>query len=109
MAAHCDGISVITGVERLLTKESNRADVLQKTFSSLGVRIEIENNNMIIHGGTVRTGTVSSANDHRIAMAAAITGIRAAGKIEITGYECISKSYPDFFNDYVKIGGVAHE
>ncbi|UCG28870.1 MAG: 3-phosphoshikimate 1-carboxyvinyltransferase [Bacteroidales bacterium] len=109
LAAHCEGISVISGTNRLLSKESNRAEVLLKEFSGLGIRIKIENNDMIIQGGSVKSGTISSSNDHRIAMAAAITGIRAAGKIEIEGYECISKSYPDFFNDFLKIGGIANE
>ena len=49
-------------------------------------------------------GTVSSHNDHRIAMAAAAS-CRADGPVIITGAEAVKKSYPDFFTDFTKLGG----
>ena len=109
LAAHCEGVTVISGAHRLKSKESNRALVLQKEFSNLNVQIELKKDQMIIHGGPVNAGSIHSNNDHRIAMAAAIAGIKAKGNIEITGSECVSKSYPNFFEDYIKIGGVAYE
>lgn len=50
-------------------------------------------------------GTVSSHNDHRIAMAAAVASCRADGPVIITGAEAVKKSYPNFFADFVKLGG----
>lgn len=109
LAAHCRGITVLSGTGRLQTKESNRALVLKESFANLGVRIDLENDQMIIHGGRVEAGSVHSSNDHRIAMAAAIAGVKAAGKVEITGSDCVSKSYPHFFDDFIKMGGTADE
>jgi 3-phosphoshikimate 1-carboxyvinyltransferase len=109
LAAHCTGITILTGTGRLKSKESNRALVLKEIFSNLGVRIDLEKNRMIIHGGRVETGSLHASNDHRVAMAAAIAGIKAAGKVEIRGSDCVSKSYPHFFDDYIKMGGKADE
>ncbi len=50
-------------------------------------------------------GTVSSHNDHRIAMAAAVASCRADGPVIITGAEAVKKSYPDFFTDFTRLGG----
>lgn len=109
LAVHCRGVTVITGTSRLKSKESNRALVLQNNFANLNVRIELENDQMIIHGGRVEAGSIHASNDHRIVMAAAIAGIKANGEIKITGSDCVSKSYPHFFDDYLKMGGITNE
>ena len=107
LASRCEGSSVIKGVERLLHKESNRALTLKEEFGKMGVEIQLIGNKMIINGGgTIRSATVDSHNDHRIAMACAITAINAEGTISINNAEAINKSYPDFWNDLQKIGGV---
>ena len=53
---------------------------------------------MIIQGGTPLKGcTVESYQDHRIAMAMEIAGMCASGQTEITGAECVTISFPNFF------------
>jgi 3-phosphoshikimate 1-carboxyvinyltransferase len=101
LAAYCRGVSVIYGVNRLTIKESNRAAALQEEFAKLGVKIELADDIMRIHGSpTVRGGaTVSSHNDHRIAMALAVAAMAAETPVTINDAECVSKSYPDFFSD----------
>jgi len=105
LASHCSGTSVIKGVHRLVHKESDRAMVLKNEFSGTGVKIYLEEDNMIIERGAVKGGTVDANNDHRIAMAAAATAVISKEKIKIKGAECVSKSYPDFFRDFEAIGG----
>jgi len=100
---------VISGAQRLISKESNRALVLQKEFSNLNIPIELVDNKMVVQGGQVDSGTIDSHNDHRIAMAAAVAGIKSKGSITIKGAECVTKSYPYFFDDYTKLGGIAYE
>ena len=109
LASYAKGKSRIKGVNRLAGKESNRAEVLVEEFLKVGIKIETDGENMIVQGGTVTGGTINSRNDHRIAMAAAVAGVGAGGNINIQGYECISKSYPDFFRDYQKTGGKTNE
>ena len=55
---------------------------------------------MIIHGGKPLHGTVIDTKlDHRIAMTFAIAGILADGETTILNPECVTISYPEFYND----------
>jgi 3-phosphoshikimate 1-carboxyvinyltransferase len=99
LGANCAGRSVIYGVERLKHKESNRALALVDEFFKLGIGIRVLEDRMEVNGGTVRGGIVDSHNDHRIAMACAIAGIAGKGDVVIERPECVSKSYPSFFED----------
>ena len=59
---------------------------------------------LIIHGGKPLTGgTVDSANDHRIAMAAAVASTLC--HVTVTGAEAVGKSYPKFWNDLDMLRG----
>jgi len=103
LAANCKGISKIKGVTRLTFKESNRAEVLKSVFLKLGINITIEGDIMFITGGAIKGTEVSSHKDHRIAMAATIAGINSTQDVTITGAECVSKSYPEFFHEFEKV------
>ena len=98
LAAFCIGKSVIEGVHRLTHKESNRAETLQQEFGKLGVQIILQDDLMIIEGGSQIKGvTVSSHHDHRIAMACAVAALNADGPVTIDGAEAVNKSYPQFW------------
>jgi len=99
LACSCQGRSVIHGIERLRFKESNRADALLSEFKKIGARIEIKNGKMIIEGGPLEGGVVNSHGDHRIAMAAAVAGLVSREEVCIQDWQCVSKSYPRFFED----------
>jgi len=109
LASHCKGTTVLNGIERLIAKESNRAKTLKEEFEKLGVKIMIEGNKMKILGGSVGGGRVYSHNDHRIAMAVAVAALRATDPVSIDGSDCVSKSYPGFFNDLRTMGGNVYE
>ena len=107
LATYCNGDSTIKGVSRLAAKESNRAETLQDVFSKMGVTIIVENDKMHIKGGGgVQSAIVASHHDHRIAMACAIAGLGATGKIIIHDAEAANKSYPAFY-DHLKILGAS--
>ncbi len=103
LAAYCNGTSIITGTHRLIAKESNRAETLKEIFGKMGIEILLLKDEMHIIGGKIKSEVVSSHHDHRIAMAAAIAGLRASGPIEIENAESINKSYPQFYNDLKKL------
>lgn len=106
LAACCSGTSVIEGVHRLAHKESNRAETLQQEFAKLGIVIDIQDDKMIIKGGSkIKAATLHSHNDHRIAMAGAVLALKADGDVTISGAEAVDKSYPDFYNDLAKLCG----
>ena len=53
----------------------------------------------------LRGGAADSHNDHRIAMMLAVAACRAAGPVTVTGAGCVAKSYPNFWEDYERLGG----
>lgn len=108
LAVNCKGTSIIKGVHRLEHKESNRALVLKKEFAKLGVKIRIEDDEMIIPHSELKGGITHSNNDHRIAMSIAVAGLNSNYPVEIQDHDCVAKSYPDFFRDLRKLGaGIA--
>ena len=99
LAANCEGISRIKGAERLIHKESNRAKALLDELSNIGVKIKLEDEDIIlIKGGTITGGLFDSHNDHRIAMAGAILGLNAQKPVRITNHKAVNKSFPAFFD-----------
>src|SRR5436190_8344647 len=104
LASYCEGETKIKGVRRLKHKESNRAVTLQDEFDLMGVRIVIEDDTMIIHGGSVKGADVHSHHDHRIAMACAVAALGANSETVIEEAYAVKKSYPDFYNDLKSLG-----
>jgi 3-phosphoshikimate 1-carboxyvinyltransferase len=104
LASYCEGETKIKGVRRLKHKESNRAVTLQDEFDLMGVKIVIEDDTMIIHGGTVKGADVHSHHDHRIAMACAVAALGANSETVIEEAYAVKKSYPDFYNDLKSLG-----
>ena len=103
LAANCEGISRIIGINRLVNKESNRALTLQTELNNVGINVEFEGDSMLVHGGQIKGGQIFAHNDHRIAMAMAVTGLTAQNEVVIDGVECVAKSYPTFFKDLKSI------
>lgn len=98
LASCCTGISTIDGVSRLAHKESNRALTLQEEFGKMGVQINLQEDQMLVHGGSVIQGAqVHSHHDHRIAMACAVAALVAETDTSIDVAEAVNKSYPQFW------------
>ena len=96
----------IVGAARLRIKESDRLDTVTTQLNALGAKITQHPDSLTIQGvPALHGGTVSACNDHRIAMMLAIAATRADGPVTITGAESVSKSYPDFWEDYASLGG----
>ena len=90
--------STIKGVQRLFSKESNRAKTIVSELTKLGANIEIKEDIMHIYpAGKPIDFKVDSCNDHRIAMASAIFSIMLDQPVEITHAEAVNKSFPSFY------------
>ena len=110
LAAYCKGTTIIRGVSRLAHKESDRGLTLQEEFAKMGLKIDLEGNEMKVHGGSGLTGAVvHSRHDHRIAMACAVAALRAKGETVIEEAEAINKSFPDFYEKLEMISGKRNE
>ena len=104
LASAADGVSVIRGTSRLEHKECHRAEALREEYGRLGIEIDLETEDIMrIRGGAVHGGRVSSHGDHRIAMSLAAAALRADGEVTIEGAECVSKSYPLFFEELERL------
>lgn len=109
VAACAEGTTVFTDIERLCLKESDRIATTTALLEAMGIACESDEHSMRVTGGKLHGGaTVDSANDHRIAMAAAIAASVADAPITLTGENAVNKSYPHFFSDYNQLGGDAH-
>jgi len=100
LACAAVGTSEIIGLHRLENKESNRELSIVKMLNVLGVNYRIVADSIFIEGkGKVNGGTIATYNDHRISMAGAMAACLASSDIIIDNVACVSKSYPNFFND----------
>jgi 3-phosphoshikimate 1-carboxyvinyltransferase len=105
LMCYAKGTSHIFGANRLRFKESNRLESLYIELTKMGAQITINNDGLIIEGGSLLHGaTIDPHNDHRIAMACAVASLGAEGKTIIQKAECIRKSYPQFFTHLRQIG-----
>ena len=109
LASVCEGVTILHGVSRLAHKESDRGISLQTEFAKLGIKIELDQDKMMVYGGTgIHGAEVFSQHDHRIAMACAVAALCADGPITITDAEAINKSYTDFFIHLQHLGAKVH-
>lgn len=106
LACFADGTSHITGCARLRIKECDRLAAISTELNRLGARIEEGADFLTVHGvKELHGGECETYSDHRIAMSLAVASQRCTSELIIKGAECVSKSYPDFFTDFRKLGG----
>jgi len=105
-ASVAKGTTVIKNAARLRFKESDRLATTCAMLSAMGADIRETEDGLIINGVEQLTGgETDSYMDHRIAMAAAVAAVVSTGEVKITGAHAVRKSYPTFWDEYVKLGG----
>jgi len=104
LAASAEGVSELVGIERGRIKESNRVSAVREGLEKMGVKVQEERNRLIITGSRPKGSVIDSKGDHRIAMAFSILG-SVAGETIINEAECVSKTYPQFWDVLRSIGG----
>jgi 3-phosphoshikimate 1-carboxyvinyltransferase len=75
-------------------------------LENLGAKATATENCLTVFPGAYHSCTIDAVGDHRIAMAAAIAATVSDGPVTILGADCVSKSYPAFWRDYQKLGGI---
>jgi 3-phosphoshikimate 1-carboxyvinyltransferase len=99
-AACATGRTEIRDAAELRVKETDRLDAMTQNLRALGVEVEEFEDGLAIDGPASLTGaTVSSFDDHRIAMSMGVAGLVATGTTTITEAECASVSFPTFWNE----------
>ncbi|MBI5872203.1 3-phosphoshikimate 1-carboxyvinyltransferase, partial [archaeon] len=105
-AAFAEGTTRITNIAHLKFKESNRLTSTVQGLTNLGADASCDNDSITIHGKAdgknLHSAIIDSHNDHRIAMSLTIAGLKIPG-VTIKGKEAVNKSFPEFFEEIVKI------
>ncbi len=96
-AANAAGRTVVTGAAELRVKESDRIQVMADGLQALGIAATPTPDGMVIDGGQpYHGGSIDSHGDHRIAMAFAVSALRATGDLDIRDCDNVATSFPDF-------------
>lgn len=111
VASLTNGTTEIINAGRLRIKECDRLSAVTSELNKLGAKIIEKEDGLVITGVEKLQGGVEvwSHKDHRIAMTLAIASTRCEEPIVIKDYECVAKSYPNFFEDFKALGGNIHE
>jgi 3-phosphoshikimate 1-carboxyvinyltransferase len=104
-AAMAAGTTAIRGVGELRHKESDRVDGIASGLRALGVRVDVDGDDLRIHGDSHLVGTsTDSLGDHRLAMTFAVAGLVASGETTVHRPGSAAVSYPRFFADLGRVG-----
>lgn len=110
LGCFCNGKSRIINAARLRIKECDRLAAMEDCLNKIGGKVKSTADTLEIEGvGTFKGGEVGCFNDHRIAMSMAIAATRCENPLILRGAECVSKSFPNFFEVYRALGGVFEE
>ena len=100
VAAFAEGTTVMRGVKELRVKESDRIDAMARGLEACGVRVEEEEDVLIVHGmgpGGVPGGATAKTHiDHRIAMSFLVLGLAAQQPVSVDDGSPIATSFPVF-------------
>ncbi len=103
LAATADGVSEFTGIGRARLKESDRVAALREGLEGMGIKVIEKQNRLTITGSPLKGSVVDTKGDHRIAMAFSLLG-SVVGRTTINDAECVSKTYPEFWDTLKSIG-----
>lgn len=95
LAMLADSPSVFTGVGHIRGHETDRLTALAREFTALGADVTESPDGLEIRPRPLRGGVFRTYHDHRMAHAAAVTGLAVPG-IEVDDVGCTSKTMPEF-------------
>jgi 3-phosphoshikimate 1-carboxyvinyltransferase len=96
VALFADGPSTIRNISHLRIKESDRLAGLESELRKLGARAEAGADSLRIEPGPLRAARIATYDDHRMAMAFALAGLRVPGVL-IEDPACVAKTWPGYF------------
>ncbi|PIE57260.1 MAG: 3-phosphoshikimate 1-carboxyvinyltransferase [Desulfobulbus propionicus] len=107
VAAFAQGTTTINNIAHLRIKECDRLSGVVTELRKMGARVNEEEDRMVIHGqacgSNLHGATISTYEDHRMAMCFAIAGLKIPG-VTITDAACVAKSFPNFWEVFTTLG-----
>lgn len=107
LASLSEGNTKFINAKRLRIKECDRITCVKEELNKLGACVSESEEEMYFVGVNNLDGSLEldSHNDHRIAMSLAVASTVCKTPLLINNAGCVKKSYPHFWNDFVKLGG----
>jgi 3-phosphoshikimate 1-carboxyvinyltransferase len=96
VAAFADGPTRITGIGFIRKKETDRVRAMVTELQRAGIDATEEPNGVLVRPAPIRPATIETYDDHRMAMAFALLGLRAPG-IAIADPGCVGKTFPGYW------------
>lgn len=94
----------ITNIGHLRQKETDRIEAVAKELRKMKAEVETTDDSITVFPSQLHGAAINTYNDHRIAMSFAVAALGALEPVFIRDSDVISKSYPDFWEDFRKIG-----
>ena len=104
LGCHAEGITVLRNAPHARHKESDRISALCAELKKMGAGIEERPDGLVVTGSALKGAELEGHGDHRIVMALAVAALNASGTSVINGAGTLSKSYPGFVEDLVRLG-----
>lgn len=105
-ASFAEGTTVMEGLAELKVKESNRLQAIADGLVENGVKCEVGDDSLTVHGGKVPGGGIVKTHmDHRIAMSFLIMGMASESPVTVDDGEMINTSFPGFSDIMNGAGG----
>lgn len=101
-ALFAEGPTTIRNVANMRIKETDRIFATATELRKLGAAVEEYPDGMRIAPGPLRAAAIDTYDDHRMAMAFAMAGLRIEGVV-INDPGCVSKTFPDFFTRWGRL------
>ena len=97
IAPYADAPVTLTGIGHIRVQECDRIHAITHNLRSLGIRAEEGEDWVKVWPGQPKGGDVETYGDHRVAMAFALTGLRAEG-VRILNPSCCRKTFAEYFD-----------
>jgi 3-phosphoshikimate 1-carboxyvinyltransferase len=106
VAVFADGPTRVTGIGFIRGKETDRVLAVVTELRRLGIEADEEPDGFVVRPGPIRPATVHTYDDHRMAMAFALIGLRVPG-IQIADPACVAKTFPGYWQVLSRLAGGA--
>ena len=112
IAVSCFGLGIgcsLTGLHTLKIKETDRLEAMKTELTKVGATIEVTDKELILKASNqiISDVTINTYNDHRMAMAFGPLAMKTS--LIINDAEVVSKSYPDFWEDLIKLAFIVRK
>ena len=104
VGSYATGQTTITNCAIARAKESDRLATTTSELKKIGGDIVEHAEELVVSKASLHGGEVTSHHDHRIAMSMAVAALAASGPVLVQDVDCVSKSYPAFWDDLEALG-----